>query len=196
VTLADIVSGRSEYSDQRLRVQLHDQMECKLKLPQHAILVAMLAKILGQIWRRLPAVVRLRAAKLGQRRFTVTVAAILFDDAQRILLLEHVFRADRGWGVPGGFIAKGEQPEEALRRELREEVSIDLDDIRLIFTRTLARIKQIEIYYRARVVGEPKPSSFEIKAARWFPLSDLPAELSQDQRRLIERALALDEKCN
>ena len=139
--------------------------------------------------------VRLRVARFSQRRFTVTVAAMLFDDAQRILLLEHVFRADRGWGVPGGFIGKGEQPEEALRRELREEVSIDLDDVRLVFTRTLVSIKQVEIYYRARVVGEPKPSSFEIKQAQWFALSDLPPELSQDQRKLIERALALNEKC-
>ena len=156
----------------------------------------MLVKMLGEIWRRLPAVVRLRVARFGQRRFTVTVAALLFDDARRILLLEHVFRADRGWGVPGGFIAKGEQPEEALRRELREEVSIDLDDVRLVFTRTLVTIKQVEIYYRARVVGEPKPSSFEIKQAQWFAVNDLPPELSQDQRKLLERALALNEKCH
>jgi 8-oxo-dGTP diphosphatase len=156
----------------------------------------MLAKMLGEIWRRLPAVVRVRVARFGQKRFTVTVAAMLFDDARRILLLEHVFRADKGWGVPGGFICKGEQPEEALRRELREEVSIDLDDVRLVFTRTLTTLKQVEIYYRARVVGEPKPSSFEIKQAQWFAVNDLPPELSQDQRKLIERALALNEKCH
>lgn len=156
----------------------------------------MFANVLGEIWRRLPAVVRLRVAKFGQRRFTVTVAAMLFDDARRILLLEHVFRADRGWGVPGGFIGRGEQPEEALRRELREEVSIDLDDVSLVFIRTLVTLKQVEIYYRARVIGEPIPSSFEIKQAQWFAVNDLPPELSQDQRKLIERALALDEKCH
>ena len=170
-------------------------MECKLKLPNMIFSSSMLANILGQIWRRLPAAVRLHVGTFGQGRFRVTVAAMLFDDAQRILLLEHVFRADRGWGVPGGFIKKGEQPEDALRRELREEVSIDLDDVRLVFTRTLVTIKQVEIYYRARVVGEPKPSSFEIKQAQWFALNDLPPELSQDQRKLIDRALALNEKC-
>jgi ADP-ribose pyrophosphatase YjhB (NUDIX family) len=55
---------------------------------------------------------------------------MLFDDEGHILLLEHVFRADRGWGVPGGFINKGEQPEQALRRELREEVDIEIDDVK------------------------------------------------------------------
>jgi 8-oxo-dGTP diphosphatase len=154
----------------------------------------MLANTLGKIWRRLPAVVRFRVARTGQARFTVTVAAMLFDDQRRILLLEHVFRADRGWGVPGGFICKGEQPEQALRRELREEVSIEIDDVKLLFTRTLRKLKQVEIYYCARVIGEPKPSSFEIKQAQWFPVDDLPPELSEDQRKLVARALLLNEK--
>jgi 8-oxo-dGTP diphosphatase len=153
----------------------------------------MLAELLGGIWRRLPMAVRCRAAKIGQTRFTVTVAAMLFDDQGRILLLEHVFRADRGWGVPGGFVCRGEQAEEALRRELREEASIEIEDVRFMFTRTLRKLKQVELYFRARVIGIPTPSSFEIKRAQWFPLTALPPELSQDQRKLIERAMALDE---
>src|ERR1051325_1766443 len=116
---------------------------------QRDILFAMLTNFLGEIWRRLPAAVRLRAATLGQVRFTVTVAAMLFDDNRRILLLEHVFRADRGWGVPGGFISKGEQPEQALRRELREEISVEIDDVKLLFTRSLGKLKQVVIYYSA-----------------------------------------------
>jgi ADP-ribose pyrophosphatase YjhB (NUDIX family) len=126
-------------------------------------------------------------------RFTVTVAAMLFDGNGSILLLEHVFRADRGWGVPGGFVGKGEQPEEALRRELREEASIEIADVRFLFTRNLRQLKQVEIYYRARAIGNPTPSSFEIKQAKWFPLTDLPPDLSKDQTKLIERAVALDE---
>jgi ADP-ribose pyrophosphatase YjhB (NUDIX family) len=120
---------------------------------------------------------------------------MLFDEHRQILLLEHVFRADRGWGVPGGFVNQGEQPEQALRRELREEVSIEIADVKLLFIRTLSRIKQVEIYYRARVIGEPKPSSFEIKQAKWFPVDKLPSELCDDQRKLVARALSSNEKC-
>jgi 8-oxo-dGTP diphosphatase len=153
------------------------------------MLAEMLTRLLGGIWRRLPVWVRRRAAKIGQTRFTVTVAAMLFDADGRILLLEHVFRADRGWGMPGGFVAKGEQPEEALRRELREEASIEIADVRFLFSRTLRKLKQVELYFLARVVGDPIPSSFEIKQAKWFVLTDLPPDLSRDQRGLIERAL-------
>jgi 8-oxo-dGTP diphosphatase len=149
---------------------------------------------MGVIWRRLPSIMRRHLSRIGQRRFTVTVAAMLFDDHDRILLLEHVFRADEGWGVPGGFINRAENPEAALRRELREEIGIEIDDVKMIVSRTLGTLKQVEIYFRARVIGDPKPSSFEIKSAQWFALDQLPRELSNDQRRLIERAMSLNEK--
>ena len=154
----------------------------------------MLSDVLGAIWRHLPAFVRRNAGSAAQSRFTVTVGAVLFDDAGRILLLDHVFRSHAGWGLPGGFVMKGENPEDALRRELREEVAIEIKDVKLGFTRTLGPLKQVEIYFRARVIGDPKPSSFEIKSAQWFAPDQLPPDLSKDQRRLIERAISLDEK--
>jgi ADP-ribose pyrophosphatase YjhB (NUDIX family) len=132
--------------------------------------------------------------RMGQSRFTVTTGAMLFDDDGRILLLEHVFRPDSGWGIPGGFLSRSEQPQDGLRRELREEVSIEIDEVEFLFARTLPRPRQVEIYFRARVIGDPKPSSFEIKKAQWFTLNELPEELSNDQRRLIQRAISLSEK--
>jgi len=151
----------------------------------------MLTNFLGAIWRQLPGGVRRRLSRLGQSRFTVTTAAFIFDDDGRILLLEHVFRPDSGWGVPGGFLSKAEQPEDGLRRELREEIGIEVEDVKILFARTLSRPRQIEIYFRARAIGEPKPCSFEIITAKWFAFEDLPSELSGDQRRLIARARTL-----
>ena len=154
----------------------------------------MVINILGAVWKHLPGAIRRRIVRLGQRRFTVTVGAMLFDDAGRILLLEHVFRPDSGWGIPGGFISAREQPEAALRRELHEEIGVEIDQVQLLFARALGRPRQVEIYFRARVLGEPKPSSFEIKQATWFAVDALPEELSNDQKRLIQRTISLSEK--
>jgi mutator protein MutT len=148
----------------------------------------MFIEFLGVVWRRLPGLIRRRLVRTGQRRFTVTAGAMIFDDQNRVLLLDHVFRPDSGWGIPGGFLNQGEQPEAALRRELREEIGIEVENVEMLFARTLTRPRQIEIYFRATAIGKPEPCSFEIRTAKWFAFDDLPAELSKDQRRLIQRA--------
>src|SRR3982074_1872144 len=128
----------------------------------------MFIKFLGAIWRRLPGSVLSRLVRIGQKRFTARPAAVIFDNQGQILLLEHVFRSDKGWGIPGGFLSKGEQPEAALRRELREEIGIELEQVEVLFARTLPRPRQIEIYFTARAIGTPRPCSFEIRTAAWF----------------------------
>lgn len=155
----------------------------------------MMKELLATIWRRMPGLIRRRVVRLGQSRFTVTAGAFIFDDDDRILLLDHFFRPDSGWGIPGGFLNKGEQPEEAMRRELREEIGVEVEEVQYLFARTLRRPGQIEIYFRARVIGRPEPCSFEIKRAEWFSLDELPRDFSNDQRRLIQRTLALSENC-
>ena len=154
----------------------------------------MLTELLGAIWRNLPGALRRRLVRIGQRRFTVTAGAIILDDEGKILLLDHVFRPDNGWGLPGGFLNKAEQPESALRRELHEEIGVELEDVEMLFARTLPLQRQLEIYFKARAIGVPEPHSFEIRKAEWFPLDGLPAQLSKDQRRLIQRALGVGEK--
>lgn len=154
----------------------------------------MLTNLLGAVWRYLPGAMRRRMVRLGQRRFTVTAGAFVFDDDGRILLLEHVFRPDSRWGIPGGFLGKGEQPEAALRRELREEVALEVADVEFLFARTLPRPRQVEIYFLCKPASVPSPSSFEIMKAEWFAMDALPSELSKDQRTLIKYALTVREK--
>ena len=151
-------------------------------------------KVFSSIFRFLPGVFRRKVVRLGQRRFTVTAGAFVFDEEGRILLLEHEFRPDSRWGIPGGFLNKGEQPEEAMRRELREEVAVEVDDVQFLFARTLARPRQVEIYFACTTKGKPTPSSFEIRKAGWFAPDELPDDLSRDQRRMIKRAIDVIEK--
>lgn len=152
------------------------------------------AKIFGSIFRIVPGVFRRRLVRIGQRRFTVTAGAFVFDEQGRILLLEHEFRPDSRWGIPGGFLNKSEQPEDAMRRELREEVALEVDDVQLLFARTLPRPRQVEIHFACTTKGKPTPSSFEIRKAAWFAPDELPDDLSGDQRRMIRRAIEVRDK--
>ena len=151
----------------------------------------MLKDLLGAIWRRLPRRFRLLYSRIAHPRFIVSVGGVVIDDYSRVLLLNHVFRAGSGWGIPGGFLEAGEQPEEALRRELREEVGLELESTEIVFARTLRGAGQIEIVFRCQPSGEAHPRSIEVTAAAWFRLEELPESLSRDQRSLIERALSV-----
>ncbi|MCA1613910.1 MAG: NUDIX domain-containing protein [Acidobacteria bacterium] len=151
----------------------------------------MLKSLLASVWRRTPRRLRRLGVRLTQSRFTVTAGAVVTDAGGRVLLLKHVFRSGSGWGVPGGFLEPGEQPEEGIRRELREEAGLEVEEVCIIDARSFRRPQQVEILFRARAAGAgvARAASVEVSRAAWFAPDELPPELPADQRRLIERAL-------
>jgi len=92
--------------------------------------------------------------------------------------------------MPGGFIEKNEQPEDALRRELREEVGLEIEHARLLAVRAFKEPKQVEIVFSCQAAGDTDQLSFEIQRIAWFRPDELPPQLPQDQAQLIKRALA------
>jgi mutator protein MutT len=121
-------------------------------------------------------------------RFTVTAGAIVFNDAGQVLLLKHRFRAGSGWGLPGGFLEAGEQPVDALRRELREEIGMEVKDVEVFAARSFRKPRQVEVLFRCRANGVAEPRNMEVERAEWFSLRSLPEGLPKDQRLFVERA--------
>jgi 8-oxo-dGTP diphosphatase len=126
--------------------------------------------------------------RLTHARFTVTAGALIFNDEGKILLLKHRFRPGSGWGLPGGFLEKGEQPLDALRRELREEVALELEDVEIFASRSFRKPRQVEVLYRCRANGPVTPRTMEVERAEWFSPASLPDGLPRDQRHLVEQA--------
>ena len=152
----------------------------------------MLKRLVAGAWKGAPRFVRRAGVWLTQPRFTVTACVVVSDERGRVLLLCHTLRGGSGWGVPGGFITRGEQPDEAVRREVREETGLELEEVELAFVRTLRRAQQVEVIFRGRMRAAAiggQQSSFEVERAEWFERDRLPADLGADQRRLIERVL-------
>lgn len=141
------------------------------------------------IWRNAPAFLRRWGVRATNTRFTVTAAGIISNSKGHVLLLKHRFRGGSGWGIPGGFIQKDEQPEDGLRREMREEIGLELKTLRLYKVRTFKRVRQIEIVFSCTAHGPINPQSEEIVKAEWFKLESLPQGLPTDQVRLIKDLL-------
>jgi len=146
----------------------------------------MLKSVLGLFWLNTPKFFRKFVIRFSQQRFAVSVAAVIIDDANRVLLLKHVFRPGSGWGIPGGFINKGENPENAVSRELAEEIGLKLENVRIEHARTFRKANHVEILFRATAVGTPNPRSVEISDLGWFRFEDLPHGLDEDQKGFIE----------
>lgn len=58
------------------------------------------------------------------RAETVAAGVLLFDDADRVLLVDPTYKP--GWEFPGGIVERGESPARAGRREVAEELGIEL----------------------------------------------------------------------
>jgi 8-oxo-dGTP diphosphatase len=147
----------------------------------------MLKDLVGKIWRKLPAAARLKIIRVSQTKFTVSVGVVIFDDRERILLLDHVLRPKSGWGIPGGFINANEQPEQAAHREIREETGLELKNVKLwrIETKKL----HVEMIFFAEGYGKAEVKSREIKEAKWFESNDLPKDLPFIQKHIISEVL-------
>jgi mutator protein MutT len=154
--------------------------------------VANFQNLISRVWRKLPSRMRRWTMRVAHTRFTVTAGAVIFNDKGEVLLLKHRFRAGSGWGLPGGFMEKGEQPIDALRRELREEIGLELDDVKVFAARSFKKPKQVEVLFRARANAQVQSRTVEVERAEWFAIDALPEGLPRDQRVYIERAAKSD----
>ena len=103
------------------------------------------------------------------------VAAIITDASGRIFATQRGYGEWKDWWeFPGGKIEPGETPEEALRREIREELDIDITVGRLLATVEYdypAFHLSMQCYLCTLPAGTPR--LLEHEDARWL----MPEEL-------------------
>jgi ADP-ribose pyrophosphatase YjhB (NUDIX family) len=132
-------------------------------------------RLLLGVYRRLPRLGRRWIVRTIAPKYTVGAMAIVERDDGAVLLVRHSYR--RKWGVPGGLMKRGEHPEVALRREVREEVGIEVDVLGEPAVVVDPDPQRVDLVFRARVrpgEGEAHPVSAEILEVRWFLPDELP----------------------
>jgi ADP-ribose pyrophosphatase YjhB (NUDIX family) len=110
---------------------------------------------------------------------------------EQVLLVRHTYARRDQWDLPGGFLRPGEDPERALRRELREELDVApvaLSLIAVVASRADRKRERLFTYV-ADVGGTAiAASEAEIAQARWVARDALPAGTNRLSRRMVARA--------
>jgi len=137
-----------------------------------------------------------------EERILVAVGAIIQDDRNRILLVKH--KKERGgywqrkWICPGGALEFGEEIEQGIRREIKEETNLEIELVKplLPFERIVKldegeNLHVIYIDYIARLMGGELEVGSDAGEALWVERKNILKiwqELHEDTQRLLKLA--------
>jgi NAD+ diphosphatase len=126
-------------------------------------------------------------------RISPCAIVLVHDGGSRVLLGKRANWPVNRYSLFAGFVEQGESLEECARREVREEIGIEIDRLRYAGSQSWPFPSQLMLGFTARYrSGEIVPDPDEIEAADWFDLEALPAlppPLSI-ARRILERHYA------
>lgn len=124
----------------------------------------------------------------------VGCGALIINDKNETLLLKRTSKTRNQaglWSKPGGAVEFGEKIEDAVKREVREEIGVDIELIKSLgFTNHYMNEEKqhwLSLNYLAKITnGEPKnlePEKHE--EMKWFRLDDLPPNIAENTSKLL-----------
>lgn len=159
------------------------------EINQHQVLENNIVKrFIYWLWRVLPLPLRLRYLFLWifNQKFLVGVDALIVNQDQEILLFDHSYRKDFPWGLPGGYLKRGEDPAGAAVREIKEESGLKVRIIKPLVVDGADDSPRIDIVFLGVLDGEMdfKPSH-EVTDVQFFSPERLP-NLIHRQQEIIQ----------
>ena len=112
---------------------------------------------------------------------------VVVRDGDRVLLARKAIWAPGRYALVAGFVDNGESLEGCVAREVKEEVGVDVKDIRYVGSQNWPFPSQLMVGFVAMYAGgDIKVDAEELEDARWFSCSNLP---SLPSRHSISRYL-------
>ena len=105
----------------------------------------------------------------------LAVVALIEDEQGRVLLVRHSY--GKGWGLPGGGVDRGEPVEDAVLRELREEIGLIRSappQFLALYTRKVGWMTNVIALYRLSDVEYEFKPTLEIRELAFADPANLP----------------------
>jgi ADP-ribose pyrophosphatase YjhB (NUDIX family) len=127
-----------------------------------------------------------------QPKYSIGVVGVVLNSKNEVLIVEHVFHPNHPWGLPGGWLNFNEDPAEAVMREIREELGLQVTVNQLLLA-TRTDFNHVDFAYLCSTRSEISKISYELLGYRWSTRSDLPC-LHRFHAHAVEEAFAVLDK--
>ncbi len=155
-------------------------------------------KIIQKIWRKLGKNMQWFLVWIIHPKINVGVSLIIPNTKGEYLLGKHVFSGEKSWRLIGGYIEKNENIFNGAKREVLEELGIEIEIERLLRVRTGFRYR-VEFALVSRTL--PSDIVFyiqkkELEEVQWFTLPEIPADTLESHVELLKLHTSQTEKGN
>jgi ADP-ribose pyrophosphatase YjhB (NUDIX family) len=115
------------------------------------------------------------------------VSVVITNLSGDVLLLKHSY-GPKVWALPGGGLNAGEDPAEAARREVREELGMAISKVDpiAVIEEVISGAPHTAHLFAAVCDQHPRPDRREVTEARFFPSHSLPEPLGRTTRTRID----------
>lgn len=165
------------------------QRTCRNVCPRGIDIAAQVARVFEEFGRK-PVQKAPEGCKPGRDYIGVGVGAVILRDNRVLLLLRRKAPEADCWSIPGGKVEFGETTEEAVLREVLEELGVEgkITAPLGVTNQILPKegIHYIAPRYLVTIIGEPVNVEEDKHAdMRWFPLDALPENVTMTTRMAL-----------
>lgn len=108
------------------------------------------------------------------------VVAVILDSNGRLLLTRRARDPFKGWlDLPGGFVDPGESAEEALRREIKEELCIEIESAEFLcsypneYIFSNYKVRTTDLAFICQAKDTPTTCADDVSSFEWVSTADI-----------------------